>query len=213
VKGNIAMFRTGILILLGAVLSGCMAVEQAMLEQSAPTTPIAQMAKPYDPSSEEGRFHRHVELLARQLFDTAGTIDVNRPLIVGTFVPANDLKIEPNPQLQFYATQLQESMITFATQAGLNVIEFKTRASVELTDNADLMLSRDLTKLGERVKAEYLLTGTYTQQQNSLMVNARLINYADKSVLAAATGYIPLNSMWSHDKVKIKNQRLYRGEY
>jgi TolB-like protein len=207
------MLKTLISTLVVIMLTGCVAVEQAMLEQGQTQPPIAQTAIPYQPNSEEGRFHKHVELLARQLFDTAGSIDVNRPLIVGTFVPANDLQVEQNPQLQFYASQLQESMITFATQAGLNVIEFKTRASIELTDTADLMLSRDLSKLGERVKAEYLLTGTYTQQQNSLLVNVRLINFADKSLLAAATDYIPLNSMWSHDKVKIKNQRLYRGEY
>ena len=134
-------------------------------------------------------------------------------MIVGTFLPAKSLKSESDNSIQPYGLQLQESFATFSTQAGLKVIEYKTLPSVQVTNEADLMLSRDVEQLSQRVQAEYMLTGTYIQQENSLIVNVRLINILDKSLVAAATDYLPLNSVWSHSKVKLKDTQLYSGEY
>lgn len=200
------------ILFLVTFLTGCGAVSDSLQSLSKSQVEVVPRLQ-YQPSSNEGQLHGYIEQLARQLFDTANTIDVNRPLIVGTFLPAQTLTAESNKELMPYGIQLQESFMTFSTQAGLNVVEFKTLSAIKVTPNADLMISREVAELNERIKAEYLLTGTYMQQQNSLIVNVKLINFADKSLVAAATDYIPLNSMWSHNKVQMKNQRLYRGEY
>lgn len=201
-----------LVILLASLLAGCSAITNEVAAFQKSRIEVIEREH-YTPSSEEGQLHWHIERLARQLFDTSNAIDINRPVIVGTFLPAKSLKSESNQSIQPYGLQLQESFATFSTQAGLKVIEYKALSSVHVTDGADVMLSRDIEQLSQRVQAEYMLTGTYIQQENSLIVNVRLINILDKSLVAAATDYLPLNSVWSHSKVKLKDQQLYRGEY
>lgn len=167
----------------------------------------------YMPRSHEGNLHSHVERLARQLFDTANVIDVTSTVAIGTFLPAKTLKLDSDSELSSISIQLQESFSTLVTQVGLTVIEYKSLPGVMVTENADIMLSRDVSKLGGGVSVQYLLTGNYIQQENSLIVNAKLINVLDKSLVAAATDYVPLNSLYSHEKIKVKDGMLYRGEY
>ncbi|MDC2891139.1 FlgO family outer membrane protein [Psychrosphaera sp. 1_MG-2023] len=203
------LFRLTSLLLIW-LLAACSSVSDPLL---AGVKQVDEKPKSYQPQSSEGSLHFHVERLARQLFDTANGFDVSRPMVVGTFLPAERYDNKNNAALVPYGIQIQESFATFATQAGLKVIEFKTLPAVKITNNADIMMSRDVNDLDSRVSADYMLTGSYTQQQNSLVVNVRLIRVFDKTIVAAATDYLPLNSMWSHNKVQIKDSRLYRGEY
>lgn len=193
-------------------MTGCSAYEQGYAsyqDDKIDNTPREH----YQPATEEGMLHKHIEKLARQLFDTANLVDTTQPVIVGTFLPANSLKPEEDSNLMAFGIQLQESFATLSAQAGLNVIEYKSLPGVMITDNADIMLSRNLTKLKSKIQAQYLLTGTYVQQENSLIVNAKLISVNDRSLVAAATDYLPLNSMYSHSKVRLKDGMLYRGQY
>jgi len=200
-------------LMLVFLLAGCSAITEELEAYQQSNNAEAVERESYIPPTEEGHFHSYVERLARQLFDTANMIDVNRSVLVGTFLPVNTLKADINPDLQSLGIQLQESFSTLATQAGLRVVEFKSLSGVMITDNADLMLSRELDKLDSRIQAQYLLTGTYVEQENSLIVNAKLISVNDKTLVAAATDYLPLNSLYSHSKIKIKDGLLYRGEY
>jgi TolB-like protein len=200
--------RIGLVLILS--LAGCSSVPEPLFANQKVEP---KKTERYQPNSHEGSLHFHVERLARQLFDTANGFDVTRPMIVGTFLPAVNYDNSSDTQLTPYGVQIQESFATFATQAGLKIIEFKTLPAVKVVANADVMMSRDVADLDARVKADYMLTGSYTQQQNSLMVNVRLIRVFDKTIVAAATDYLPLDSMWSHNKVQIKNNQLYRGEY
>ena len=194
------------------LFSGCASLNEklaAYQKQIAPPEP----AMPYVPANGEGTIHYHVEKLARQLFDTTNAFDVSRPMVVGTFLPADQLSGEHKSAMSPYGIQIQESFATFATQAGLNIVEFKTLPRVEVTSSADVMMSRKVEDLDPRIKADYMLTGTYMQQESSLVVNVRLIRVFDKTIIAAATDYLPINSMWSHSKVQMKNNQIYRGEY
>jgi TolB-like protein len=200
------------IFLLALLMVGCSSVADKLSAiQKEQIEVIPRVA--YQPELDDRSLHAHVEQLARQLFDTTNAFDVSRPVIVGTFLPADSLGAEENANIVSYGLQLQESLTTFATQAGLNVVEFKTLPSVKVNQSADIMLSRSVEDLSERVAADYMLTGTYVQQESNLMVNARLIRIFDKTIIAAATDYVPMSSMWSHSKVKLKNNQLYRGEY
>lgn len=210
-RTNRHIFSRWLLLSLVLVVQACTTVTDPLLAPLNPAKPAPE-SQAYTPASTEGSLHHHVERMARQLFDTSNGFDVSRPVVVGTFLPARNYQDEDS-KLMPYGVQIQESFTTFATQAGLKIIEFKTLPAVKVTRDADIMLSRDAKELDQRVNADYMLTGSYSQQQNSLVVNVRLIRVFDKTIIAAATDYLPLNSMWSHNKVQIQNDRLYRGEY
>ncbi|WP_233267428.1 FlgO family outer membrane protein [Paraglaciecola sp. L3A3] len=161
----------------------------------------------------QNSLHKHVEKLARQLLSTSQMIDNNGTVAVGTILPALGISGEALPQQQAFGIQIQESLMTFATQAGFKVVEYKTMPSIKITATADKMLSRDLQDLNKDIAADFFLTGTYTPQENSTVVNIRLIQLPENIVLAAATDYVPNDAMWSSSKVTLKNNQIYRNGY
>jgi TolB-like protein len=157
--------------------------------------------------------HRHVEKLVRQLLSTSQLIDKTNTVAVGTILPTTHSNGESLPSHLALGLQIQESLMTFATQAGLKVIEYKTMPNIKISKQSDKMLSRQVNELNPTISADYFLTGTYTLQESSTIVNIRLIQIPENIVLAAATDYVPNDVMWSTSKVTLKNNQIYRNGY
>jgi TolB-like protein len=157
--------------------------------------------------------HRHVEKLVRQLLSTSQLIDKTNTVAVGTILPTTHSNGESLPSHLALGLQIQESLMTFATQAGLKVIEYKTMPNIKISKQSDKMLSRQVNELNPTISADYFLTGTYTLQESSTIVNIRLIQIPENIVLAAATDYVPNDVMWSSSKVTLKNNQIYRNGY
>ncbi len=160
--------------------------------------------------SNENFVHQHVTRLANKLFSSAKSMKLNQSVAVGTFLPVSLIDEENMLKQSHIGLQIQESFITLGTQAGLKIIEYKTMSSIKIQPGSDVMLSRDTQHLHETINAHYFLTGTYSEQDNSLVINARLIELSSQNVVAAATDYIPTISLRSKEKVTMKNNMLYR---
>jgi hypothetical protein len=85
--------------------------------------------------------------------------------------------------------------------------------NIKISEQGDKMLSRQVDDLNPTISADYFLTGTYTLQETSTMVNIRLIQVPENIVLAAATDYVPNDAMWSQSKVRIINNQIFRNAY
>lgn len=164
-------------------------------------------------ASNEEMIHQRMKVLANKLFSTAQNIEPSHPLAVGTFLPVTQLGGKLIPSDNFIGHQVQESLITLSTQAGLNVIEYKTMPSVKLQSSYDVMLSRDINELNKNFNAYYYLTGTYAEQTDLYIINARIIELKTQRVVAAATDYLPINIMSTQRKVGMKNNMIYRNAY
>jgi len=195
-----------LIILIGTLISGC--ALNGLLDES---NDLAEMsAVNAHPSNT---LHKHVEKLAKQLLLTSQLIDKSSTIAVGTISPTLYSNGGTLPSHLALGLQIQESLITFATQAGLKVIEFKTMPNIKISEQADKMLSRQLNELNPAITADYFLTGTYTLQENNSIVNIRLIQVPENIILAAATDYVPNDVMWSQSKVTLKNNQIYRNGY
>lgn len=190
--------------LIGTLLSGCAITN---LIGGSHELAAVNASNPHPSNS----LHGHVEKLARQLFNTSQLIDTTNTVAVGTILPTMHHGGDLLPLNLALGLQIQESLITFATQAGLKVIEYKTMRNIKISTQADKMLSRQVNELNPTFAADYFLTGTYTLQESSTMVNIRLIQIPENIVLAAATDYVPNNTMWSSSKVYIKNNQIHRN--
>ncbi|TWX67487.1 hypothetical protein ESZ39_13365 [Colwellia sp. C1TZA3] len=162
--------------------------------------------------------HQYVTQLAKQLFLTSDMIRLNKRVAVGTFLPMMDINGKYMPASNALGQQIQESFVTLATQAGMSVIEFKATTAIKIQENQDIMLSRKVSEINSRIKADYYLTGTYSTLEQSITVNVRLIDVNTQKVIAAATDFIPTNVMWSQPKVSqpqvtMKDNRFYRGPF
>jgi TolB-like protein len=155
--------------------------------------------------------HQQVEKLARQLLITSQLINHSSTIAVGTILPTMHSGGTLLPPDAAFGLQIQESLITFVTQAGLNVLEYKAMPAIKISKQTDRMLSRDVNELNTNIATDYFLTGNFTTQEHSTMVNIRLIQIPENIVLAAATDYVPNNSMWSASKVSLKHNKIYRN--
>jgi uncharacterized protein YifN (PemK superfamily) len=45
------------------------------------------------------------------------------------------------------------------------------------------------------------------------MINARLVNVLNGQVISAAFTEVPVNTMWTDEKIQMRNNKLYRAEY
>lgn len=162
-------------------------------------------------NSQQQSVHYYAKQLAEQFFTTSENIDINKTIAVGTFLPINNLNGNTLPQANPIAQQLQESFITIAAQVGLKVIEFKAMSQLTIKNNQDIMLSRKIEDLTQKINADYYLTGTYSEHKEKLIINVRLIELPSNIVVAAATDYIPGDVMEYQSKITYKNNQLYRG--
>lgn len=194
------------MILIGTLTSGCAITD---LIDDSDNLATVTVVSPH-PSNT---LHRHVERLVRQLLSTSQPIDKTNIVAVGTILPTMHANGESLPSHLALGLQIQESLMTFATQAGLKVIEYKTMPNIKISEQSDKMLSRQVNELSPTISADYFLTGTYTLQENNTMVNIRLIQVPENIVLAAATDYVPNDVMWSNSKISMKHNQIYRSAY
>jgi TolB-like protein len=195
-----------LMILTGTLISGC-----AITDLIDDSKDVADMT--VSSAHPSNTLHKHVEKLARQLLSTSQFIDKTNVVAVGTILPTMQANGEPLPSHLALGLQIQESLMTFATQAGLKVIEYKTMTNIKISDQVDQMLSRQVNELNTTIAADYFLTGTFTLQETNTIVNIRLIQVPENIVLAAATDYVPNDVMWSASKISMKNNQIYRNTY
>ena len=178
---------------------------------SAP--PVVVRAKPAPLSEQPLDFY--TKNLADNLFaqiPAEETITQTLPRIaVASFVPLNKLSlVDADDAEKQLANQLSESMLAHARVRGFKVYDYRLRQQLQLADDHEQILSRQLADIGPNSEADTMLVGTYTNMEDGVMLNARLIQLQNKQVLAAASGYVPANVFWSRQQVSKRGDKLYR---
>ncbi|ASM50811.1 hypothetical protein PESP_a2925 [Pseudoalteromonas espejiana DSM 9414] len=176
-------------------------------EPSIPTdAPKAAMA-PYT-------VNEYVVNLTSQLGQVNGALNANARIGVSSFYYADALDTKlVTGQASGLSLQIQESLLTQFTQLGYHTVEYRLGNNLILAQNADSILSRDLSKLRNRQNIDLVITGTVTRQQHAYIVNARIVNIENKQVLSAGSTEIPINVMWGNEKIQQRDGSLYRSEY
>lgn len=198
--------RLPIFCLSAAILAGC-----SSFSSDVNTTPPKDF---YKPQLHKDSIQFYSQRIANQLYQSLRRINSPTRIAVGTFTPVNTLVAEQNKAspTSLLGQQIQEGMMTASVQYGFTVVEFKTQQNVTIAQSSDLMLSRKLHELTTKQNIDYFITGTLTEQEQSVVVNARLIDVRNQHVIAAATDYVPNNVFWSSEKVKLRQGDLYRSQ-
>lgn len=198
--------RLPIFCLSAAILAGCSTFT------SEPDT--ATPKDFYQPQLHKDSVHYYSQRIANQLYHSLRRINSPTRIAVGTFTPVNTLTTDSNKASPIFllGQQIQESLMTASVHYGFTIVEFRTQQHITITNNSDLMLSRTLHELSEKQNIDYFITGTFTEQEQSVVVNARLIDVRKQHVIAAATDYLPNNLFWSSEKVKLRQGDLYRSQ-
>lgn len=175
--------------------------------------PVAKA--PAQPTLSEYPLHYYTKQLADNLFaqlpQQSGIYYAAPQIAVTSFLPVNTLSLsDADAGEKQLANQLSESMLAHARQRGLKVYDYHLRQQVLLGGDHEQALSRQLNDIETDSDADTLLVGTYSVMEDGYMVNTRLITIADKQVVAAASGYVPHNVLWSQQQVGKRGDKFYR---
>lgn len=150
-----------------------------------------------------------VKGLAYQMLESSTFVNPKTPIAVASFVDLKNLE-----STNWLGNQLSESFIHEMQRHGLVVIDFKTTGHIRVTADGDYVFSRDWKELPERQIIDYVVTGTMMQQDEGVLVNARMIGMQSRVVVATAQSFIPAwvvgDDFNRHENVKIKDGMILR---
>ncbi len=153
----------------------------------------------------------YTERLADQLFYKLQALE-SGAIAVTTFADVQLMAPDTSRHASYNASlQLQESMQTVATQLGYQVSEIRLNDAVLVHPGFENALGRDLNQLAQNQQARYLITGTLTEGEVHITVNARLIDLKNQQVLAAASSVIPVAVLWPNEQLQLRHNKLYRN--
>jgi TolB-like protein len=145
-----------------------------------------------------------VKGLAYQMLTSSSFVNAKTPVAVTSFVDLKDLETT-----NWLGNQLAESFVHELQRHGLVVIDYKTTGHIRVTKEGDYVFSRDWKELPERQIIDYVVSGTMVEQENGILVNARMIGIQSKVVVATAQSFIPAwvlgDEMNQSEKVKMKD--------
>uniref|UniRef100_UPI0040478F27 FlgO family outer membrane protein n=1 Tax=Rheinheimera sp. TaxID=1869214 RepID=UPI0040478F27 len=177
--------------------------------------PVPVAANTVAPALSAKPLHFYTRQLADELFTQlpkgGSFLQPVTNIAIASFVPVNSLSLDQATEAEIQqANQLSEVMLAHAKQYGYSVFDYRLRSAVLLRNNHEQALSRQLADVSSNSKADTLLTGTYSMMQDGMMLNIRLIRIQDTQVLAAVSGYVPDNVLWSRQQVIKRGDKLYR---
>lgn len=153
----------------------------------------------------------YTERLADQLFHKLQPLE-SGAIAVTTFTDVQLMAPDTSRHASYNASlQLQESMQTVATQLGYQVSEIRLNDAVLVHSGFENSLGRDVSQLAQNQQARYVITGTLTDGELNITVNAKLIDLKSQRVLAAASSVIPVAVLWPNEQLQLRHNKLYRN--
>lgn len=182
---------------------------QAPLQQTAASRQA--IAATGMPAPDNAPLLFYTERVADRLFQGVAPLP-RGPIAVVSFTEMRGLKPDPyNVSMNMLGLQLQESMLTVASQRGYDVKEIRLADAIAIYPDHEQMLTRDLTRLAQQQSVRYIIVGTMNQSEQFTTVNARMVDVQTHQVVAATSDLVPATVLGSTEDVQLRQQRLYRN--
>ncbi len=141
-----------------------------------------------------------VKGLAYQMLESSAFVSAKTPVAVASFVNLEDLE-----STNWLGNQIAESFVHELQRHGLVVIDFKATGHIRVTKEGDYVFSRDWKELPERQIIDYIVAGSMMEQEDGIIINARMIGMQSHVVVATAQSFIP---RWVLGQEKIDNENV-----
>jgi flagellar H-ring protein FlgO len=152
-----------------------------------------------------------VKGLAYQMLKSSSFVNPKTPIAVASFVNLEHLE-----STNWLGMQLAENFVHELQRHGMVVVDFKTTGYIRVTKDGDFVFSRDWQELPERQIIDYVVTGTMMEQENGVMINARMIGMQSRVVVATAQSFIPSwvigKALSPEEQVRMKDGMLIRDQ-
>lgn len=129
----------------------------------------------------------YTEQMAADLQQDLAGVTIEEPIFVTSFVYFDSTL----QQTSLLGNQLAEFFINDLQQIGLPVSDHKVTGRLVVNADGDFALSRDKTESRSTMKNGYGLIGTLVENERGTIVNARIVHFRTKKVIASASKFLP----------------------
>ncbi|AEP30354.1 FlgO family outer membrane protein [Brumicola nitratireducens] len=138
-------------------------------------------------STAKHNINHYAQGLMQDLVANLQYVNATTPVAVVSFVM---LDSDYN-QANLLGVQLAESLIHEVHKFGIPVIDFKATGFIRITEQGDFAFSKDYQDFSGDLPARYVIGGTMSKLQHGYLVNARIVGFNSKAVVASAQSFIP----------------------
>lgn len=145
-----------------------------------------------DVSLEQGQrqtvtIQHYVRGLMQEMVISMQDISEQTPVAVASFVFLDSDFNQGN----LLGNQIAESFIHELHNFGVKVVDYKVTDYIRVTPQGDFVHSRNYEELGGTLPAQYAVGGTLSRHRDGVLINARMVDFESKAVIATAQSLIP----------------------
>ncbi|MBY5922072.1 FlgO family outer membrane protein [Ferrimonas balearica] len=159
----------------------------------------------------QGALNLLADAIARDLVRHHDNLDTTQLTAVTTPV-----MLEEFDQSSQFARQLGEALTSALHQQGLNLVDLNGSDTVRVTEQGNLLLSRDFEKLAGQLPVEQVVVATIATNRESVLVNSRIISVANRRILSTSQTTVPWAQLPQYfgpsRQVSLEQGGLYRHE-
>ena len=148
--------------------------------------------------------------IANELVRQNDQLTSKQALLVATPALLDDLTTT-NP----LGLQIQQGLITAMHDHQFNLVDLNVGENVSVTNEGELLLTRDWRKLPADLPVEHVLVSTMSLSMDMLVVNSRIVNVTNNRVVSAAASSVGVAQLPGYlrmaEKVTSKDGKLHRN--
>ena len=108
----------------------------------------------------------------------------------GTITLTTFVELNKFTQTSSFGRILSETLFSELFIRGFNVTDFRGQGGISVKPSGEFFITRKIDNLKHEIPNTYILVGTYTRIENSILINVRIMdNYTGKIVSTASSIY------------------------
>lgn len=143
----------------------------------------------HESNTSVGILTSRIIFLADQLFRNKSSI-IDKPIIVTSFQNLDNLS-----ETDLLGRLIAEALIHEMHVRNIKVIDYRFQDKLVISDKGEFALSRNIKDIKKEVRADFILTGTYTILRDGntkvYFINARLIDINTSEIVSTGQVLIP----------------------
>ena len=162
-----------------------------------PKDPAITAPKPQELKVNEAEaLKRQVETMAKELVTNLADPDPEIGMLADGMIVCAFVDLKKLYRTSSFGRYIAEQLMNEFQRKNYTVVEMRKSRSVLIQEKrGEYGLSRDPEEISSSVTAGAMLTGTYTQTDNSIIVNAKIIDNRTTMLLSSATVIFPRNQL------------------
>jgi len=118
--------------------------------------------------------------LATQMMQN-NKLHTKKSVLITSFVRLDNLK-----KTTEFGRIVSESLINELSNRGFNIIEFRGQMAVSVNEHGEYFITRNTSKMQEKVVNSFVVVGTYSRQYGKVMLNARVMDNTTGQIITSA---------------------------